>query len=71
MFWRKRRNLYDERHYADFTKAMREARDWMLENPESNSRHALAVFFAAMADTFELDNPEFDRCRVARACGFF
>lgn len=61
---------YSEEHYEDFVKAMKEARDWMMESPESRSRHSLAVFFAAMADTFEIDNPKFDRSRIARACGF-
>ena len=68
MFGRKSR--YNEDHYADFAKAMKEARDWMMQNPESNSRHSLAVFFAAMADTFEIDSPKFDRIKVAKACGF-
>lgn len=66
----RRKSRYGEDHYEDFTKAMKEARDWMMENPESNSRHSLAMFFAAMADTFEMDNPAFDRRKVAKACGF-
>lgn len=61
---------YGEEHYADFIRAVKEARDWMMKNPEANSRHSLAVFFAAMADTFEIDSPEFDRVKVARDCGF-
>lgn len=67
---RKSRCRYGNGHYEDFAKAMKEARDWMMESPEANSRHSLAVFFAVMADTFELDNPKFDRVKMAKACGF-
>ncbi len=70
MFGFKQKSLYDERHYADFIAAIKEARDWMMKKPEANSRHSLAAFFAVMADTFEIDNPAFDRTKVAKACGF-
>ena len=70
MFRFKQKSLYGEAHYADFTRAMKEARDWMMESPEANSRHSLAMFFAIMADTFELDSPEFDRNKIGKACGF-
>ncbi len=66
----RQKTLYGEQHYEDFAKAMKEARDWMMKSPEANSRHSLAMFFAAMADTFELDNPRFDRRKTAEACGF-
>ncbi len=62
--------MYGEAHYADFIRAMKEARDWMMKSPEANSRHSLAVFFAVMADTFELDSQKFDRIKTAKACGF-
>ncbi len=70
MFNRSRKTRYDEEHYADFTRAMKEARDWMMGSPETRSRYSLAMFFAAIADTFEIDNPKFDRIKVAKVCGF-
>ena len=70
MFGFRSKSRYGEEHYADFTKAMKEVRDWMMKNPKSHSRFALAEFFAIMADTFELDNYKFDRIKVAKACGF-
>jgi hypothetical protein len=70
MFGFRRKTLYSEQHYVDFAKVMKEARDWMMESPESRSRHSLAVFFTVMADTFELDNSRFDRRKAAEACGF-
>ena len=65
-----RKSRYNQEHYEDFVKAMKEARDWMMENPEANARYSLAVFFVAMADTFEMDNTKFDRVKVGKACGF-
>ena len=70
MFGFKRKSLYDERHYADFISAMKEAKSFMMEKPDIYGRFALAVFFAAMADTFEIDSPAFNRRKVAKACGF-
>lgn len=64
------KSRYNEEHYEDFARAMKEARDWMMQSPEANSRHSLAVFFATMADTFEIDSRKFDRRKVAKACGF-
>ena len=70
MFETKDKSRYKEEHYNHLVAAMKEARDWMLESPESRSYHSLAVFFAVMADTFELDNPNFNRVKVAKACGW-
>lgn len=70
MFSSKSKSRYNEEHYADFATAMKEAKTWMDESPNSRSYFSLAVFFAAMADTFELDNPKFNRVKTAKACGF-